>query len=122
MISEHKHAKLTLSLPRAETKPVLPKEEPTGYAAKKEEVVPTGEEGREQPTPAAEYHPEVRQRVFELGNEDLKALARAHGLNPDAPEYAFGKGVKRTEARQPLAEDNNREEQISGRHCHANVR
>jgi predicted GNAT family acetyltransferase len=36
--------------------------------------------------------------VFELGNEDLKALARAHGLNPDAPEYAFGKGVKRTEA------------------------
>ena len=28
----------------------------------------------------------------------MKALARAHGLNPDAPEYAFGKGVKRTEA------------------------
>ena len=83
---------------RAETKAVLPKEEPTGYQAKKEEIVPTGEEGREQPTPAAEYHPEVRQRVFELGNEDLKALARAHGLNPDAPEYAFGKGVKRTEA------------------------
>ena len=83
---------------RAETKPVLPKEEPTGYAAKKEEVVPAGSEGREPATPAAEYHPEVRQRVFELGNEDLKALARAHGLNPDAPEYAFGKGVKRTEA------------------------
>ena len=84
---------------RAETKAAaLPKEEPTGYAAKKEEVVPAGSEGREPATPAAEYHPEVRQRVFELGNEDLKALARAHGLNPDAPEYAFGKGVKRTEA------------------------
>ena len=85
---------------RAETKgkPVLPKEEPTGYTPKKEEVLTAGEEGREQPTPAAEYHPEVRQRVFELGNENLKKLARAHGLDPDAPEYAFGKGVKRTES------------------------
>jgi Protein of unknown function (DUF3293) len=81
----------------AEAKPVLPKEEATGYTPKKEELAGINE-GKNEPTSAAEYHPEVRQRVFELGNEDLKALARAHGLDPNAPEYAFGKGVKRTEA------------------------
>lgn len=87
----------TKEAPVAE-KSALPKEESTGYAAKKEEIVPAGAEGREPVTPAAEYHPEVRQRVFELSNENLKKLAQAHGIDPEAPEYAFGKGVKRTEA------------------------
>jgi hypothetical protein len=74
---------------RAETKakPSLPNEEPTGYAAKKEEVVPAGAEGREPLKSAAEYSPAVEQKVGELSDENLRRLAKSHGLNPD--EYDF---------------------------------
>ena len=71
----------------AAAKPVLPKEEPTGYAAKKEEVVPAGAEGREPVKSAAEYHPAVQEQVTALPDEKLRQLAKAHGLNPD--EYDF---------------------------------
>ena len=66
---------------------MLPKEEPTGYAAKKEELVPAGEEGREPAKSASEYHPAVQQKVGELSDTNLRQLAKAHGLNPD--EYDF---------------------------------
>ena len=72
---------------RAETKAALPKEEPTGYAAKKEEIVPAGEEGRTPAKSAAEYHPAVEQKVNELSDENLRKLAKAHGLEPN--EYDF---------------------------------
>jgi len=71
----------------AAAKPALPAEEPAGYTAKKEEVVPVGEEGREPAKSAAEYHPAVQQKVGELSDENLRKLAKAHGLNPD--EYDF---------------------------------
>jgi hypothetical protein len=71
----------------AAAKPVLPKEEPTGYAAKKEELVPAGAEGREPVKSAAEYHPVVQEQVTALPDEKLRQLAKAHGLNPD--EYDF---------------------------------
>ena len=71
----------------AAAKPVLPKEEPTGYAAKKEELVPAGAEGREPVKSAAEYHPAVQEQVTALPDEKLRQLAKAHGLNPD--EYDF---------------------------------
>src|ERR1035437_6628496 len=82
----------------AKEKPVLPKEEPTGYAAKKEAVVPAGEEGREPAKSAAEYHPAVQQKVGELTDTNLRTLAKAHGLSPD--EYDFNardEGRHRTE-------------------------
>ena len=90
---------------RAETKPVLPKEEPTGYAAKKEEVVPAGTEGREPVKSAAEYHPAVQQKVGELSDANLKQLAKAHGLNPD--EYDFNARDERRHRieRDQLAKD-----------------
>lgn len=65
----------------------LPEEEPTGYAAKKEEIVPAGAEGRTPAKSAEEYHPAVEQKVNELSDENLRKLAKAHGLNPD--EYDF---------------------------------
>jgi hypothetical protein len=64
-----------------------------------------GEEGREQPKSAAEYHPAVREQVTALPDEKLKQLAKAHGLNPD--EYDFkvrDEGRHRTE-RDQLAEE-----------------
>ena len=53
--------------PKVEAKaaPVLPKEE-AGYTPKKEEVIKTGEEGREQAKSAAEYHPAVQEQVGNL--------------------------------------------------------
>jgi hypothetical protein len=92
---------------RAETKgkPTLPKEEPTGYAAKKEEIVPAGVEGREPVKSAAEYHPAVQQKVNELSDENLRKLATAHGLNPDEYDFkARDAGRHRTE-RDQLAKD-----------------
>jgi hypothetical protein len=90
---------------RAETKPVLPKEEPTGYVAKQEEVVPAGSEGREPVKSAAEYHPAVQQKVGELSDTNLKQLAKAHGLNPD--EYNFNARDERRHRteRDQLAKD-----------------
>jgi hypothetical protein len=90
---------------RAETKPVLPKEEPTQYAAKKEEVVPAGSEGREPVKSAAEYHPAVKQKVSELSDANLRQLAKAHGLNPD--EYDFNARDERRHRteRDQLTED-----------------
>jgi hypothetical protein len=40
----------------------------------------------------------VQEQVFNLSNDNLKKLAQAHGLDPEAPEFAFGKGVKRSES------------------------
>jgi hypothetical protein len=90
---------------RAETKPALPKEEPTGYSAKKEEVVPAGSEGREPAKSAAEYHPAVKQKVSELSDANLRQLAKAHGLNPD--EYDFNARDERRHRteRDQLTED-----------------
>ena len=82
-----------------------PKSEPTGYKAKNEEVVPTGAEGREAAKSAEEYHPAVEQKVNELSDENLKKLAKAHGLNPD--EYDFNARDERRHRveRDQLAKD-----------------
>jgi GNAT superfamily N-acetyltransferase len=83
----------------------LPEETPTGYEAKKEEVVPAGAEGRAPAKSAAEYHPAVEQKVSELSDQKLRQLAKAHGLNPD--EYDFNardEGRHRVE-RDQLAKD-----------------
>ena len=86
----------------------VPKEEPTGYEGKKEELVGPNE-GKEEPTPAAQYHPVVRQKVYELSNEDLDKLAKAHGLDPTAPEYSRSKEMRNEGrhqvGRQKLADD-----------------
>src|ERR1035437_9203417 len=82
----------------AKEKPVLPKEEPTGYAAKKENVEPVGADVKNEVKSAAEYHPAVQQKVGELTDTNLRTLAKAHGLNPD--EYDFNardEGRHRTE-------------------------
>jgi hypothetical protein len=92
---------------REETK--LPNEEKTGYAAKKEEIVPAGEEGREGAKSAAEYHPAVQEQVFHLSNDNLDKLATAHGIDPKAPEYSRAKEMRNEgrhqTGRQKLAED-----------------
>ena len=91
---------------RAETKkPVLPNEEPTGYAPKKEELVPAGEEGREPVKSAAEYHPAVEQTVSELSDENLKKLAKAHGLNPDEYDFKARDERRHRTERDQLAKD-----------------
>jgi len=89
---------------RAETK-ALPKEEPTGYAAKKEEVVPAGEEGREPAKSAAQYHPAVEQKVNELSDENLRTLAKAHGLNPDEYDFKARDERRHRVERDQLAKD-----------------
>ena len=83
----------------------VPKSESTGYKAKNEEVVPTGAEGREAAKSAEEYHPAVEQKVNELSDENLKKLAKAHGLNPD--EYDFNARDERRHRveRDQLAKD-----------------
>jgi hypothetical protein len=80
--------------------PEAPKAESKVYDLSKPLDKPVGlrKEGAELSPEALEAQPVVRQKVAELGNDELKQLARAHGLHPDDPEYAFGKGVKRTEA------------------------
>src|ERR1035437_4853261 len=78
-------------------------------APKKEELVPVGEEGREPAKSAAEYHPAVQEQVFHLGNDNLDKLARAHGIDPAAPEYSRSKEMRNEgrhqTGRQKLAED-----------------
>ena len=74
-------------------------------APKKEELVPVGEEGREPAKSAAEYHPAVEQKISELSDDKLKALAKAHGLNPDEYDFkARDEGRHRTD-RDQLAKD-----------------
>lgn len=91
---------------RAETKkPVLPNEEHTGYAAKKEDIVPSGTEGREPVKSASEYHPAVEQKVNELSDENLKKLAKAHGLNPDEYDFKARDERRHRVERDQLAKD-----------------
>ena len=91
---------------RAETKkPVLPKEEPTGYEGKKEELVSAGEEGREPAKSASEYHPAVEQKVSELSDEKLKTLATKHGLNPDEYDFKARDARRHRVERDQLAKD-----------------
>jgi hypothetical protein len=91
---------------RAETKkPTLPNEEKTGYAAKKEEIVPAGVEGREPAKSASEYHPAVEQKVSELSDENLKKLAKAHGLNPDEYDFKARDERRHRVERDQLAKD-----------------
>ena len=82
----------------------LPKEE-DGYAAKKEEVVPTGAEGREPAKSAAEYHPAVQQKVNELSDESLRKLATAHGLNPNEYDFKARDAGRHRVERDQLAKD-----------------
>ena len=63
-------------------KTAVPKSESTGYKAKNEEVVPIGAEGREAVKTAEEYHATVEQKVIELGDDNLRKLAQAHGIDP----------------------------------------
>ena len=80
------------------------KEEPK-VEEKKEPVMTRTEEGREQPKSAAEYHPAVQQKVSELSDENLRKLAKAHGLNPDEYDFkARDEGRHRVE-RDQLAKD-----------------
>lgn len=93
---------------RAETKgakPALPEETPTGYAAKKEEVVPAGEEGRTPAKSAEEYHPAVEQKVNELSDDNLRKLAKAHGLNPDEYDFNARDDKRHRIERDQLAKD-----------------
>lgn len=90
---------------RAETKTALPKEEPVGYEAKKEEVIKSGEEGREPAKSAAEYHPAVEQKVTELSDENIKKLAQAHGLNPDEYDFKARDERRHRTERDQLAKD-----------------
>lgn len=80
-------AKTTEAKPTAK---LIPEHEPG--------LMNAGEEGREPARSADEYHPQVQEQVFNLGNDNLKKLAQAHGIDPTEDQYAFGKGVKRTEA------------------------
>jgi hypothetical protein len=86
--------------PAEETKPVLPKEESTGYTPKEENIVKAGEEGREPAKSAEEYHPVVQQKISELSDDNLRKLAKAHGLEPN--EYDFN---KRDERRHRIERD-----------------
>ena len=44
---------------------------------------------------AAEAHqPAVREQIYNLPNAKLQSLARAHGIDPSAPEYSFGKEMR----------------------------
>lgn len=85
-------------------RPNIPAEE-GGYAAKKEEVIPVGEEGRVPAKSAAEYHPAVEQKVSELSDEDLKKLAKAHGLNPDEYDLKVRDERRHRVERDQLAKD-----------------
>ena len=85
--------------------PVLPKEEPTGYAAKKEEVVPAGAEGREPVKSAAEYSPAVEQKVNELSDANLRKLAQAHGLEPNEYDLNARDERRHRVERDQLAKD-----------------
>ena len=80
-------AKTTEARPTAK---LIPEHEPG--------LMNAGEEGREPARSADEYHPQVQEQVFNLGNDNLKKLAQVHGIDPTEDQYAFGKGVKRTEA------------------------
>lgn len=88
------------------------KEDAEKTAAKAEEkpatepgLMKTGEEGRELPKSAAEYHPAVQEQVTALPDEKLRQLAKAHGLNPDEYDFkARDEGRHRTE-RDQLAKD-----------------
>ena len=91
---------------RAETKAAaLPKEEQNGYAAKKEEVVPAGEDVKRPVKSAEEYHPAVEQKVNELSDENLKKLAQAHGLNPDEYDFKASDERRHRTERDQLAKD-----------------
>ena len=85
--------------------PVLPNEEPTGYAAKKEEVVPVGAEGREPVKSAAEYSPAVEQKVNELSDANLRKLAQAHGLEPNEYDLNARDERRHRVERDQLAKD-----------------
>lgn len=66
-------------------------------------------EGAELSPEALEAQPSVRQKVFELGNEDLDKLARAHGIDPSEPQYSRSKEMRgesrRQTGREKLAND-----------------
>ena len=99
----HAPAWVVETKPKAE--PVLPKEEPTGYAAKKEEVVPVGAEGREPVKSAAEYSPAVEQKVNELSDANLRKLAQAHGLEPNEYDLNARDERRHRVERDQLAKD-----------------
>jgi hypothetical protein len=86
-------------------KTALPKAENTGYEGKKEEIVPTGAEGRTPAKSAEEYHPAVEQKVSELSDENLKKLAKAHGLNPDEYDFKARDERRHRVERDQLAKD-----------------
>jgi hypothetical protein len=91
---------------RAETKAAsLPKEEPVGYTPKAEETVKVGEEGRTPAKSAEEYHPAVEQKVNELSDENLRKLAKAHGLNPDEYDFNARDARRHRTERDQLAKD-----------------
>jgi Protein of unknown function (DUF3293) len=92
---------------RAETKgkPTLPKEEPTGYEAKKEEVLPQGADVKRPVKSAEEYTPAVQQKVSELSDDNLRKLAKAHGLNPDEYDFKARDERRHRVERDQLAKD-----------------
>ena len=96
---------------RTETKGAaasLPAEEKP-IPAKEPGLMKAGEEGREETTSGAEYHPAVQEQVFHLSNENLDKYARAKGIDPTAPEYSRSKEMRNEgrhqTGRQKLAED-----------------
>ena len=72
-------------------------------------LLSNGEEGREPARTADDYHPAVRQKVYELSNADLDKLAKSHGIDPSDPQYSRSKEMRNEgrhqTGRQKLADD-----------------
>ena len=103
----------TEAAPLAPSTEVIPTQTPAAEAKMTPEREPgllgNDADGREAPRTADDYHPAVRQKVYELSNTDLDKLAKAHGIDPSDPQYARTKEMRNEgrhqTGRQKLADD-----------------
>jgi len=96
-------------IPEAKTTAKTPEAKPFDLSKPVEKPVGLRKEGAELSPESLDVQPAVRQKVFELGNEDLDKLARAHGIDSSDPQYSRAKEMRsegrHQTGRQKLADD-----------------